>query len=191
MKARYDIGAADEIRMLLQTPAANLQSWRGKEIEKFLLQDLATATFRVRPLEGPDIGQAMQIGPFMANARIIHAASEIGNELMLNIPLSETFPAIDGVLVVPTDRLVIYVQSTFSTAHPIKFSLLNNVYNDLMQRNEFQGYSHILLFIVSNGIFDCVRFQPYKIADGKQDRTARIDIELKQFVGKVDSNFQY
>jgi DNA integrity scanning protein DisA with diadenylate cyclase activity len=49
----------------------------------------------------------MQIGPFMANSRIIHAASEIGNELMLNIPLSKTFPAIDGVLVVPTDRLVI------------------------------------------------------------------------------------
>jgi hypothetical protein len=56
MKARYDIGAADEIRMLLQTPAANLQSWRGKEIEKILLQDLATATFRIKPLEGPDIG---------------------------------------------------------------------------------------------------------------------------------------
>jgi hypothetical protein len=34
-----------------------------------------------RRREGPDICQAMQIGPFMANSRTIHAASEIGNEL--------------------------------------------------------------------------------------------------------------
>ncbi len=94
----------------------------------------------------------------MANSRIIHAASEIRNELMLNIPLSKTFPAIDGVLVVPTDRLVIYVQSTVSAVHPIKFSLLKNVYNDLMQQNEFQGYSHILLFIVSNDILTAFVF---------------------------------
>jgi hypothetical protein len=189
MKARYNIESADEIRSLLQTPAANLQSWRGKEIEKFLLQDLAIATFRIKSLEGSDLGEVEPLGPFIANSRIIHAASEIRNELMLNIPLSKTFPAIDGVLVVPNARLVIYAQSTVSAAHPIKFSLLKNVYNNLSQRDEFQGYIHILLFIVSNDIFDSFRFQPYKNADGKQDRTARIDIEVKQYVGKVDSNF--
>jgi hypothetical protein len=189
MNARYNIRSADEIRSLLQTPAANLQSWRGKEIEKFLLQDLAIATFRIKSLEGSDLGEVEPLGPFIANSRIIHAASEIRNELMLNIPLSKTFPAIDGVLVVPNARLVIYAQSTVSAAHPIKFSLLKNVYNNLSQRDEFQGYRHILLFIVSNDIFDSFRFQPYKNADGKQDRTARIDIEVKQYVGKVDSNF--
>lgn len=128
MNARYNIGSADEIRPLLQTPAANLQSWRGKEIEKFLLQDLATATFRIKSLEGSDVGHVQSLGPFYANSRIIQAASEIGNELMLNIPLSKTFPAIDGVLVVPNARLVIYAQSTVSAAHPIKSSLLKNVY---------------------------------------------------------------
>jgi hypothetical protein len=187
MNARYNIKSADEIRSLLQTPAPNLQSWRGKEIEKFLLQDLATSTFRIKSLEGSDLGEVGQLGPFIAKSRIIHAASEIRNEMMLNIPLSKTFPAIDGVLVVPTDRLIIYAQSTVTVAHPIKFSLLKNVYNNLMQQNEFQGYRHILLFIVSNDIFDNFRFQPYKNADGKQDRTTRIDIKLKQYVGKSDS----
>jgi hypothetical protein len=191
MKARYAIGTPDEIRMLLQIPATNSQSWRGRDIEKFLLQDVATAAFRIKSLEGPDEGEAKLVGPFMASSRIIHAASEIGNQLMFNIPLSKTFPAIDGVLVVPAGRLVIYIQSTVSTAHPIKFSLLKNVYDNLTQRHEFKGYRHILLFIVSNDIFDSFRFQPYKNADGKEDCTVRIDIELKQYVGKVGSSFQY
>jgi hypothetical protein len=187
MNARYKIRSADAIRSLLKTPAANLQSWRGKEIEKFQLQDLATAILRVKPLEGPDLGEVQQLGPFLANSRMVDAASEIRNELMLNIPLSKTFPAIDGVLVVPTDRLIIYAQSTVSAAHPIKYSLLKNVHNNFTQQNEFQGYRHILLFIVSNDIFDSFHFQPYKNADGKQDRTATIDIELKQYVGIVGS----
>ena len=104
---------------------------------------------------------------------MIQAASEIENDLLLNIPLSKTFPAIDGVLVVPHAGLVIYAQATVSAKHPIQFSLLKNVYNNLMQRNGFQGYRHILLFIVSNDIFDSFGFQPYKNADGKPDRTAR------------------
>jgi DNA replication protein DnaC len=187
ISARYKIGSADEIRSFLQTPAPNLQSWRGKEIEKFLLQDLASATFRIKSLEGSDLGEVGQLGPFIAKSRIIHAASEIQNELMLNIPLSKNFPAIDGVLVAPNDRLVIYAQSTVSVAHPIKFYLLKNVYKKLMQQKEFQGYKHILLFIVSNDIFDNFHFQPYKNADGKQDRRTRIDIKMKQYVGKVDS----
>jgi hypothetical protein len=189
ISARYEIGSADEIRSLLLTLAPNLQSWRGKEIEKFLLQDLASATFRIKSLVGSDLGEVGQLGPFIAKSRIIHAASEIRNELMLNIPLSKNFPAIDGVLVAPNARLVIYAQSTVSVAHPIKFSLLKNVYNNLMQQIDFRGYKHILLFIVSNDIFDNFRFQPYKNADGKRDRTTRIDIKVKQYVEKADSNF--
>jgi hypothetical protein len=87
MNPRYKIGSADEIRSLLQTPAANFQSWRGKEIEKYLLQDLATATFCIKSLEGSDLHHIQSRGPFYANSRIIYAASEIGNELILNIPL--------------------------------------------------------------------------------------------------------
>jgi hypothetical protein len=185
MNARYNIRSADELRSLF---TGYWPWWKGKKIEKFPMQDLATSTFRVKSLEGPDLGEVLQLGPFNANSRIIQFASEIRNELMLNIPISETFPAIDGVLVIPDARQVIYAQTVATVAHPIKFSLLKNVYNNLTQQNEFQGYQHILLFIVSNDTFDSFRFQPYKSADGKQDRTSRIDIEVKQYVGKVDSN---
>jgi hypothetical protein len=58
-------------------------------------------------------------GPFNAGTKVIEAASEIKNELCLNIPLSKTFPAIDGVLVVPESKNIIYIQCTVSTNHPI------------------------------------------------------------------------
>jgi len=190
MNARFNIGSAIEILSLLQFPAS-LVLKRHREIQKFPPQDLATAIFCVKSLEGPDLGHIEQLGPFHANSRIIYTASEIGNEMMLNIPVSKTFPAIDGMLVDPNAHIVIYAQSAVSAAHPIKFHLLKNVYNNLTQRNEFQGYQHMLLFIVSkDDIFDSFHFQPYKDADGKQDCTATIDIKVKQYVGKVDSNVQ-
>ncbi len=190
MNARFNIRSANEIYSVLQLPADWLML-RPKEIGKFSPKDLATAIFCVKSLEGPDLGHVEQLGPFHANSRIIHAASEIENELMMNIPVSRTFPAIDGVLVVPNDRLVIYAQSAVSAVHPIQFHLLKNVYTSLMQRNEFQGYRHMLLFVVSeNDIFDSFCFQPYQDADGKQDDTASIDMKVKQFVGRVDSNIQ-
>ncbi len=188
MTARYEIETADQIRLLLQTPAPNLQSWRGREIEKFLLEDLATATFCIKSLEPPNLGQVENIGPFKANSRTIQAASEIQNELMLNIPLSKTFPAIDGVLVVPNKHWIIYAQSTVSTAHPIKFTHLKDLYNQLSQRAEFQGYTHKLLFIVPNDAFDGFRAQPYKNVDANVNREKRIDIPVTQYVGKVCSN---
>ncbi|ETI51756.1 hypothetical protein F442_05035 [Phytophthora nicotianae P10297] len=184
MNARYKVGSADEIRALLQTPAPNLQSWRGKEIEKFLLQELATSKFCMRALEGSGVGTVTRHGPLNAASEIIQASSEIQNELVLYIPLSKTFPAIDGVLVVPQDGRIIYAQSTVATAHPIKYQQLKNVYQDLTQRQEFQGYTHILLFIVSNEIYDGFTVQSYKNADGK-NRTARVDIDVTQYVGKI------
>lgn len=183
MNVRFSIESANEIRSLLQTPAPNLQAWRGKELEKFLLQDLATSTFEMRVLEGDNIGTITQYGPFNATAKIIEASSEIQNELALNIPLSKVFPAIDAVLVVP-DRCIIYAQATVSTAHPIKYQRLKDVYQHLTQRQEFQGYEHMLLFIVSKGIYDSFTVQPYKNANGK-NHTTPIDINLTQYVGKI------
>jgi hypothetical protein len=162
-----------------------LQTWRGKEIEKFMLGDLVTSKLSIRSLEGPDLGLVQQFGPFHANTRVIEAVSEIKNELSFHIPLSKVFPAIDGVLVVPSDRLVIYVQVTVSTAHPINYSRLKNIYKYLSRQNEFHGYRHILLFLVSNDIFDIFRAQTYKNADGKVDRKAKLDIEVKQYVGRL------
>jgi len=184
MNARFITGSANHIRTFLQTTVANLQSWRGILMEKSLLLGLATATFRVKSLEEP-VGQVEQLGPFHANSKIIEAASEIQNDLMLYIPLSKTFPAIDGVLVVPGASLVIYAQSTVSKAHPIKFHLLKQVYNYLMTVTEFQTYRHMLVFIVSRDNYDSFTVQPYKNADGKKDGTLRSDIDVKQYVGTL------
>jgi len=157
--------------------------------EILLLEDLATATFCVKSLEKPDPGriEVEQLGPFNANCTIISAASEIQNKSMLHIPRSKTFPAVDGVQVVPNKRLVIYVQSTVSPKHPIKLNPLEKVYNILMDQNQFQGYTHMFLFIVPKDIFDDFTFQPYMNADGKQVRT-RIGIDMKQYVGTVNSS---
>ncbi|GMF37019.1 unnamed protein product [Phytophthora lilii] len=184
MNARYQVGSADEIRSLLQIPAPNSQSWRGKEIEKFLLQELATNEFCMKALEGSNVGSVITQGPLNAASKVIQASCEIQNELVLYIPLSKTFPAIDGVLVVPQDSRIIYAQSTVATAHPIKYQQLKNVYQDLTQRQEFQGYTHILLFIVSNETYDGFTVQSYKNADGK-NRRARNDIDVMQYVGKI------
>jgi len=169
VNSRFTIGSANEIRLLLKTPEPTLQSWRGKQIEKFLLQDLATATFSVKSLEEPNRGNIQNFGPFNAKSKMIEAASDTGNELMLHIPLSKTFPAIDGVLVVPDKRCVIYAQSTVSLAQPIKLKRLEDVYNTLMQREEFRNYKHMLLFIVPNDIWGNFTFQRYKTADGEKD----------------------
>jgi hypothetical protein len=87
-------------------------------------------------------------------------------------------------LVVPNGCRIIYAQATVSTAHPIKYQRLKDVYEHLTQRQEFQGYEHILLFIVSNDIYDGFTVQPYKNTNGK-NRTTRIDINLTQYVGKI------
>ncbi|DBA02552.1 TPA: hypothetical protein N0F65_011024 [Lagenidium giganteum] len=76
-------------------------------------------------------------------------------------------------------------ESTVATAHPIKYQHLKDVHQHLTQRQEFQGYTHILLFIVPNEIYDGFAVQSYKDADGKTDRTARIDIDMTQYVGKI------
>ncbi|KAL8002397.1 hypothetical protein Plhal703r1_c15g0072091 [Plasmopara halstedii] len=184
MRVRYQVQSADEIRGLLQTPALNLQSWRGKEIEKFLLQDLATSKFCMRALEGSSVGIVTRHGPLNAASEIIQASSEIQNKLVLYIPLSKTFPSLDGVLVVPQDGRIIYVQATVALDHPIKYQQLKNVYQDLMQRLEFLGFTHIFLFIVTNEIYDSFTVQSYKNKDGK-NRKMNVDIDVTQYVGKI------
>ncbi|KAL8003857.1 hypothetical protein Plhal703r1_c11g0056751 [Plasmopara halstedii] len=186
MKVRYQIQSADAIRRLLQTPAPNLQWWRGKEIEKFLLQDLATSEFCMRALEGSSVGTVTRHGPLIKNAayEIIQAPSEIQNKLVLYIPLSKTFLSFDGVLVVPQDGRIIYVQATVALDHPIKYQQLKHVYQDLTRRHEFQGFAHVLLFIVTNEIYDIFTVQSYKNKDGK-NRRMKVDIDVTQYAGKI------
>lgn len=161
----YDVGSIDEIRSWLTTTKPNFQSWREIEIERCLLQDLITKKFCMQTLErsarsneptvqGSKVGDAEECGPIQAKIVTIQVVTEIKNDEVLYIPLSKTFPAIDAVLVVPDARRIIYVQATTSKAHPIQYQHLKDVYQDLTQRRKFRGYSHILLFIVSNDIYD-------------------------------------
>jgi hypothetical protein len=185
VSARYNIQSAEQIRSLLKTPAPTLQSWRGKEMEKFLLQDLVTCEFCMKSLEGNDVGTTTNFDPLNAMTEIVQASSEIKDALMLHIPLSKTFPAIDGVLVVPVARHIFYVQSTVSKAHPIKYQRLKDVYEDLVgRRGDFQDYTHVLLFLVSNDMYDRFTAQPYQNEDGEK-RHARLDIKMKQCAGKI------
>jgi len=103
---------------------------------------------------------------------------------MLHIPRSSTYEAVDGLLVVPDECLIIYAQVTVSPKHPIKYKFLKEVYDTLMQQRVFQGYTHILLFMVKH--FDNFTSQPYQNQNGK-NRKAKIGIDMKQYVGKVDS----
>lgn len=54
IEARFNAAEVKAVRSFLDTSSVNLQSWRGREIEDFLLQDLATFTICVKSLEGSD-----------------------------------------------------------------------------------------------------------------------------------------
>jgi hypothetical protein len=181
---RLNTRAADEIQEVLQILAPSCQKSRGNETEKFLLQDLVTSKFCMKSLEEGSAEGVQKVGPLNAGTEVVNATSEIKDELVLYLPFSKSFPAIDGVLVVPVGRHIFYVQSTVSKAHPIKYQLLKDVYEDLDGREEFQGYSHILLFIVSNDMYDLFTVQPYQNEDGEK-RSTRSDIKVKQYVGKI------
>jgi hypothetical protein len=177
--ARLKIRAANEIQKLLQIPAQFFQSWRGREMDKFLLQDLATCKFRMRSLKGRNAGNIKHFGPLNARTEVVRVSSDISNNLALYLPLSKHFPAVD-VLVVPMTLHIIYVQSTASTAHPIQYQRFKKLYEDLAGRGEFQGYTHILLFLVSNDMYGQFTAQPYQNEDGTKRK-----IKVKQYVGKI------
>ncbi|KAG3200901.1 hypothetical protein PC128_g4279 [Phytophthora cactorum] len=115
---------------------------------------------------------------------MIEASSEIKNELVLYIPLSKTFPAVDGVFVVPSESLVIYAQFTVGRARAIEYQRMKNVCQDLTTREEFSGYTHILLFLVSDNIYDRFTVQAYRTEDGK-NRSEQVDIGVSHYVGKI------
>jgi hypothetical protein len=114
----------NEIRSLLRTLSSNLQSWKGKEIVKFMPGDLVTSKLSIRLLEDPDLGLVQQFGPFHANLRVIEAVSGIKNELLFHIPLSKVFPAIDGVFVLPVVSSVRMVGSEWASAARLSISML-------------------------------------------------------------------
>jgi len=141
-----------------------------------VLGSIATASIHVKSLEETDSGRVAleKLGPYNANSVEIGSATQIWNELMLHIPRSEIFAAIDCVLVIPDERLVFYVQVTVSAMHLINYIYLENIYNTLIRQPEFQDYTHMLLFMVPIDAFDKFKLQP-------------IDIDVTQYVGTIDT----
>jgi hypothetical protein len=182
MLAQYNIQKADELRMFLKTSNKDLQTWRGKMMEQFLLLEVATKMFCMRPLEGD--GTVQHFGPLLAHSSIIQNEMQISNELKLFIPLSKTFPSIDAVLVIPKNRIIIYLQATVSIHHSIKYQYLDRVYQHLSAHEDFKDYAHAFLFIVPDDAYASFQRQPFLNVDGKARRT-RIGINIKQYVGSI------
>lgn len=89
------------------------------------------------------MGIVTQNGPLNANSSIVQVPSEIANKLLFHILLSDAFPAIDAVLVLPSARFIIFAHAIVSTTHPIKNSLLKDVYEQLVGRQKFDGYKQV------------------------------------------------
>ncbi|KAE9013770.1 hypothetical protein PR001_g15321 [Phytophthora rubi] len=112
------------------------------------------------------------------------------NELVLYLPLLKTFPAIDAVLVLPREETenhegrIVYVQATVAEPVPIQYQRLKDLYRGLASRNEFAGYTHMLLFMVSDDIYDRFTFQPYKDGDTITHEKEN-DFMVTQYVGKI------
>ena len=191
MENQFHIHSVAEIRSWLRTSHADLQAWRGKEIEKYLLLDIAGKQFTMRPLEDKNRNaKEKTYGPLGAESMIIYAASDIkNNDLKLYVPLSKTFPAIDGVFIIPCTNRVVYVQCTVSKVHPIKSAHLKHIYQNLIDDKRigdedtgfnFKTYEHILLFLVTDDVYDNFTFQKYEGTTGKQEIK-----NIKQYVGKI------
>ena len=138
-------------------------------MEKYLLEDLASRNFTIKWLEGPQLGTEKKFGQLNATITIIKEMdSVIEDKLNLYIPSSSTFPAIDGVLVIPEAQFIVYVQATVSESHPIKLRYLKEKsYDKLMEKPVFQNYTHILLFIVPDNNYNNFLMQKYYNVNGK------------------------
>jgi hypothetical protein len=73
--------------------------------------------------------------------------------------VSKTFPSIDALLVIPEKQMLIYIQTTVSLVHRIKYRYMDRVYEHLVSCVEFKDYSHIFHFLVSNDIYDAFEAQ--------------------------------
>ncbi|KAF1772695.1 hypothetical protein GQ600_7515 [Phytophthora cactorum] len=115
---RYNIQSADEIRTIIEFAVVARPRTRKVSAARPCHQKVLYEVTRRERCRA-----VTQHGPFDAKSEIIHVLPKINAELMLYIPLSKTFAAIDGVLVVPQERCIIYAQSAVSTAHPLSTSI--------------------------------------------------------------------
>jgi hypothetical protein len=183
MLAKYNTQNVEDIRNLLMTSNKNLQTWRAKMMEQFLLQEITTEPFCIRSLDGNRTEQ--EFGPLLAFTCTIQSEMEITNELKLYIPISKTFPAIDAVLVIPESRYIFYIQVIVSNYQSIKFEQLHKIYTNLNAKcQEFQQFEHRLLFLVPADVIMTFKSQPFHGIDGKVLKTGN-DMKIKQYLGTI------
>ncbi|KAK1929377.1 hypothetical protein P3T76_015129 [Phytophthora citrophthora] len=187
VSATYHGEKNDNIKNLLKTSDPNLQAWRGRVCERFLLRDAAIREIRVRPLDDETRRQTIRsLGPYNATSTSVQAASDIHAEKMVYLPESKNFPAIDGVLIVPAERRLIYLQATIARRHPIKHQRFKDIIEILKDCGEFADYRHILLFLVEGDTYDQFRHQNYEnMNEEDRQKPDSLGVKVTQYVGKI------
>ncbi|KAG1712988.1 hypothetical protein DVH05_000718 [Phytophthora capsici] len=99
----------------------------------------------------------------------------------------KTFPSIDGVLVVPEEKLVIYLQTTVSLKHSIQHEALKGVIDVLVKKQGFADYTHIFLFLAMADTYDHFKKQRFKTRNNEdRQKNNNFGVVLKQYVGKIE-----
>ncbi|KAK1930170.1 hypothetical protein P3T76_014403 [Phytophthora citrophthora] len=124
---------------LLDIVLPNIRVWEQRRSERFLLQRAADSQICVRSLEGDS--NEILLGPYSAKFKEIRKRSEIRTEEMVYRPMLENF-SVEGVLVVPAERRVPYLQATVSLKRPVWFKWFKKVVDNLADREEFAKYTH-------------------------------------------------
>lgn len=211
VNAKYHILEASRCKTLMMTSNPDLQSWRGKQIENFMLSRLVTCDIRLRLLNSSsrldahkrlkiDAAPITRLGEQQAkdciklqsstfshmpyHSAIIQSVSEISitQESSIYHPVSKNFPAIDALIVDNDSRTIFYIQCTVSMVHPINYNQMKALYASL---SKFRNYRHKFIFLVSKDIHTEFVYQPYK--SQKKLSKARIeDLDIDQYVGIIE-----
>ena len=202
---KFNVLSAAHVKTLLKTSSSDLQSWRGKQMEYFMLTALITEDLSLKLLSEPttltkkkqklfdDIATSTRNQEDTVHSTFthLHYPSKIiqsHNEILLEngsflyMPVSKTFPAIDSLLVDAPSKTIFYIQCTVGLTHPIKYKYLKELYNALC--DEFANYTHKLVFLVCEDIFAGFKLQPFVDAQGKVTNGT---LDMQQYVGMIVS----
>ncbi|KAG1712972.1 hypothetical protein DVH05_000702 [Phytophthora capsici] len=196
VSARFNSVSMGEFKRKCMTSNPLAQAGRGHIRERLLLENAATSKMLVRPLEEEGIVSAKlagKLGPYKATSKMFQRVSEIVAEECLYRPVSKTFPSIDGVLVVPREKLVIYLQTTVSLRHSIQHKALKSAIDILVKKQGFADYTHIFLSLVDSTVetdtYDQFKKQRFKNVNNEdRQKVNNFEVVVRQYVGKIDND---
>jgi hypothetical protein len=189
ISTRFQIQSREELLRILKTPDKDLQTWRGHQLESMMLLDLSLGKHKytsrsLEPAQTDDFVFPMINSEWGAiRSASIQEVSEIqvGMGKCMYLPISITFPAIDGLIILdePGPGIILYIQCTVSLKHPIFYQKLKNMYQKL--HDLFPGHKHAFVFCVPKDCFDDFQVQSFRNENGKLRTTPR-DIPIRQYV---------